>query len=204
MRNYTLCYFTTAQAWNNPYPTAYTVGTYVGLTQQAAHDLAVARSAPYAGFDVLTLEDKGKTYLLLNKETIIMALQSAIFPPGTTAMDTMGLIGECFYQAYKGLALAEGLKLGQSPKYTKKWPTSDGKSAKFKQDLVLNVIGSLGSDIVDALFKLADNLLKADRVRDAGIVTFAAHEILTRQMSVIQAIQFLITNRILGVVDITH
>ena len=89
----------------------------IGLTQNAAHQYAVAALLPIViGFPHTNVFDEGIRYLLLNRETIVGVFTSNSFG-GTIA-----------FQAFGNLTTAEGLSQGQSPKRSVKWPTSDGKA----------------------------------------------------------------------------
>jgi len=149
MRNYCTAYFTRVRGWDDPYPDNLQEYWAIGLSQVAAHNLAVASLLPIvAGFPNTDVFDEGIRYLLLNRETIV-----GVFTSDPTA-------GTVAFKAFSALADAEGLSVGQSPKYQPaKWPTSDGKRAKTK----LPQGGTIFVSQVELLGMLYADLLAAGR-----------------------------------------
>src|SRR6267142_3179674 len=152
MRNYATAFFTRIDAYDDPYPTSLQQSWWIGLTQEAANNWATANKGIYSGFANVNLIVEGIRYLLLNRETIIGCF--------TTAPDA----GTIAFKAFGGLATAEGLEPGTSPKhFPRSWPTSDGKRAKPNTQIG-NVITPAVFDAIKVLQSFAAHLLRTSNL----------------------------------------
>src|SRR6266576_242857 len=146
MRNYCTCYFSRIDVFDfppNP-PTLLQQGWYIGLTPEAAHDLAVANIDPASPY-IWTVTDLGRRYFLLNRELFIAIAQSNWFPP-IVGTNTVGLLGGTFYAALTQFGVTEGVDTTESPKKQEVYPfdgkpkqTIAGKGPKghIKESLIL-------------------------------------------------------------------
>jgi len=117
MRNYIQVF---AAQWFAP--TVGKSGHSIALTNSGAVETAqIFANNNSPGDPANFVIDQGKFYMCLNKQAVI-----GYFTAGTLTNDS---VQETVWQNANNLNLAEGFELGESPKHSRDWPTSDG--AKF-------------------------------------------------------------------------